>query len=174
VRYVHNWADSAGVTHFATTNFTLTGLLANSDPDFVHTSLVPSPATLELLQSPVGWTGSWHANAYPQLVFFIEGTGKWTSSDNTTYTFKKGDIYFGEDQLIGDARTRQQEHRAYASHPRLSAVQDLGTHSRQTLLAALDARKAAIKRSLFVNTLCCPDEAAGRRALAGDLSEERR
>jgi hypothetical protein len=102
VRYIHNWADSAGVTHFATcylTNFTLAGLFANSDPDFVDTALLSSPASLELLQSPVGWEGSWHVNAYPQLVFFIEGTGKWTSSDNTTASFKTGDVYFGEDQL---------------------------------------------------------------------------
>ncbi len=101
VRYIHNWADSSGQTHFATcflTNYTLQGVLANSNPNFVNSGFASSGASLVLYQSPVGWTGSWHTNPYPQLVIVQEGMGLWTSSDNTTDILAKGDLYFGEDQ----------------------------------------------------------------------------
>lgn len=102
VSYYHNWVDDQGVSHITPcrfSNWTYVDVLNNTDPDFIDTSASSLAATYVMLQSPVGWTGGWHRNPYPQLVIFIQGVALFTAQDGTEFTFSVGDIYFGEDQL---------------------------------------------------------------------------
>ena len=76
VSYYHNWVDDEGVSHITPclfSNWTYVNVLNNTDPDFIDTSESSLAATYVMLQSPVGWTGGWHRNPYPQLVIFIQG-----------------------------------------------------------------------------------------------------
>lgn len=98
--YWHNWADTQGVSHWAKcalTNWTYEQLLPPGQPFWVEN--VESPSNLLLMTTPAGWTGPWHKNPEPQLVFVVAGAFLMTASDGTNVTLTVGDVFFGNDQL---------------------------------------------------------------------------
>ena len=70
--YWHNWSDINGTTHLTEchfSNWTYQDYLPPSDPLYSDTE---GPASnVVLLNVPVGWSGSWHKDPVPQLVFFM-------------------------------------------------------------------------------------------------------
>ena len=102
LNYWHNWADSNGVSHLAScqfTNWTYVQFLNNTPPIYLDDGESGLPARVEILQLPVGCTVPWHKDPYPQLVTCLSGEGNWVTMDGSSHNLTVGEIYFGEDQL---------------------------------------------------------------------------
>ena len=97
--YWHNWSDENGTTHLTQctlTNWTYVNYLPPSDP--LYTNVKGASSNVLFLNLPTNWSGPWHKDPVPQLVFFINGIGKWKTMDGSQVILKPGDVYFGNDQ----------------------------------------------------------------------------
>ena len=97
--YWHNWSDENGTTHLTEctfSNWTYENYLPPSDP--LYTNVKGASSNVLLTKLPANWSGPWHKDPVPQLVFFIHGIGKWKTMDGSEIILKPGDVYFGNDQ----------------------------------------------------------------------------